>query len=118
MYRVRGPDGLWVKKGANVTKIYWVKNEEMATFWRKLSHLKCSLKDGIFSEKDNLEGLPLAALEVVEYVATIKRTGQKNRITELGKFYIEENDKCRKCGSVRPQEHTGDCARLWPGETD
>lgn len=91
MYRVRGPDGLWVKKGENVRKIYWVEDEHKATFWRKLSHLKASLTDGIFSDKKNLEGLPLAALTVVEYVVTLERTKRKERMTELVNFYNKES---------------------------
>jgi len=83
---------MWVRKGPNITKIYWVKNEEMATFWRKLSHLKNAVAQGIFSNKDNLDGLPLAALQVVEYVVTLQRTRRKERLTELTEFYKESTD--------------------------
>ena len=91
MYRVRGPDSLWAKKTEHL-RFGWVRNEEMATFWRKLSHLKNAVSQGVFSHESNLEGLPLAALEVVEYVVTLERTRRKERLTELDNFRKEKED--------------------------
>lgn len=92
VYRVRAPDGRWVRKTGNIMKVAWVDDESQATFWRKLHHLKSSLKDGIFADKDNLDGLPLAAFHVYEYVVTIERTKRKRRLSELDRFYEKEGE--------------------------
>ena len=91
MYRVRGPDGLWIRKGAD-SGFFWVRNEEMATFWRKLSHLKRAISGGIFQDECRFDGLPLAALQVVEYVIDIKRTRRKERLTEITNFHEEDTN--------------------------
>lgn len=92
MYRVRGPDGLWVKKGDYLRPIVWVEKEEQATFWKKLHHLKASMTDGIFSKDENLDGLPIAALTVYEYEVTVERTGRKQRMSELVKFHTDDKE--------------------------
>lgn len=90
MYKVQGPDGLWVQK-REVGSFCWVKNEEVATFWKKLSHLKNALKQGVlFPKRGLIDGLPLEALKVVEFVVAVNRTGKKHRLTELDKFYEPE----------------------------
>jgi len=92
MYKVRGPDGMWVQK-REMGSFQWVANEDTATFWKKLSHLKNALKQGVlFPSKGYIDGLPLAALQVVEYTIAIERTSKKHRITELDKFYTGEPD--------------------------
>lgn len=85
MYRLRGPDGLWAMKGDYSDAFSWTDKEERATFWRKLAHLKTSLKHGVLSTK--LNGLPHAAMNVVEYEVTIVKTGRKHRLSELDRFY-------------------------------
>ena len=88
MYRLRGPDGTWAMKGSYSDGFRWTDKEERATFWRKLSHLKSSLKQGVLSTK--LEGLPEGSMQVVEYEITIVKTGRKHRLTELDSFYKEK----------------------------
>lgn len=90
MYRLRGPDGKWAMKGDYSDGFSWTDKEERATFWKKLAHLKTSLKHGVLSTK--LEGLPEGSMQVVEYVIDIRKTGRKNRLTELDKFYEETRD--------------------------
>ena len=89
MYRIRSPDGMWLQKG-EFTKLQWTASEDAGTFWKKISHLKSAQKEGVLQEKSLesfLEGLPIAALQVVEYVVTIEKTGRKNRLTDLNRFY-------------------------------
>lgn len=91
MYRVRGPDGLWIQKGENLT-LKWIKNEDVATLWRKINHIKKALAKGVLSDgriDPFLDGLPVAALQVVEYEVKLERTGRKNRLTELDNFTQE-----------------------------
>lgn len=95
VYRVQGPDGRWVQKTGNIRTLKWVENQDKATFWRKLHHLKSSVREGIFANPDNLEGVPLAALKVIEYEVTIERTGRKRRLTEIDRFKKEEEEKCK-----------------------
>ena len=90
MYRVRDPDGLWIRKGADGS-FHYVQHEEVATFWKKLSHLKNAISTGIFADETKL-GLPREAFKVVEYIVTIERTGRKERLTEVNKFYPEKVD--------------------------
>lgn len=91
MYRVRGPDGKWVKKSES-RKIVWVEHEHQATFWKKLHHLKNALSQGIFSREHDplgyLEGLPLESLKVVEYRVSLERTRRTRRLTEMEKFHV------------------------------
>jgi len=94
-YKVRGPDGLWVLK-SEFPKIVWVEDEHRATFWKKLSHLKKSIKQGIFSHLETRDGVPLAAFKVYEYEVTIERTNRKTRLTELEGFYKETEDGVKK----------------------
>lgn len=92
MYRIRGPDGFWIQKG-EMTKLQWVANEDHATFWKKLGHLKSSRTDGVLRDEllePFLDGLPVAALQVVEYVVTVEKTGRKNRLTDVDRFYEKE----------------------------
>jgi hypothetical protein len=92
MYKVQGPDGLWVQK-REYGSFSWVKNEETATFWKKLSHLKNALKQGVlFPQKGLIDGLPLEALKVVEFVVTVQRTRRRHRLTELDKFYVVKEE--------------------------
>lgn len=93
VYRVQGPDGRWVRKTGNILKLAWVDDQDKATFWRKLHHLKSSVKEGIFSDPDNLEGVPLAALKVVEYEVTIERTGRTRRLSEIESFRNDTDAK-------------------------
>lgn len=92
VYRVKGPDGLWAKKTENIKKIKWVEHEHQATFWRKLHHLKNALTNGVWSDPANLDEIPLGAFWAVEYEVTIERTGRKQRLGELERFHIEENE--------------------------
>lgn len=92
VYRVRGPDGKWAKKTGDIFKVAWVDSEENATFWRKLHHLKSSLKEGVFSDSKNLDHVPVAAFKVYEYDVVINRTGKKQRLSELDRFYEGETD--------------------------
>ena len=94
MYRLRGPDGRWAMKGSYSAAFRWTDKEERATFWRKLAHVKSSLKQGVLSTK--LEGLPEAAIQVVEYEVFFVKTGRKNRLTELETFYLMEPEDEKK----------------------
>ena len=90
MYRVRGPDGLWVKKlGPGV--FGWVENEHASMIWKKLHHLKRDMEH-IMSEK-YLEGLPAEAMHVVEFEVTIQRTRRKHRLTEIDRFYEPDQEE-------------------------
>lgn len=109
MYKVQGPDGLWVQK-REVGKFHWVKNEEVATFWKKLSHLKNAIKQGVlFPSRGMIDGLPLEALKVVEFEVTIQRTRKKHRLTELDKFYTEETERCKHENSTEEYPGEGVC---------
>lgn len=96
VYRVRGPDGLWAQKTGNIRKIKWVESEASATIWRKLHHLKVSLKEGVFADPENLDGVPHAAFQVYEYEVTIERTGRQRRLTELERFHEKVPDGKKK----------------------
>lgn len=94
MYRIRGPDGMWIQKGPG--RLQWTASEDAATFWKKIGHLKSAQKEGVLQEKRLnrfLEGLPMASLEVVEYVVTLERTGRKSRLTEINNFYKPDPDE-------------------------
>ena len=90
MYRLRGPDGKWAKKGNYLHPLEWVEKEERATFWKKIAHLKTAKKDGTLQRK--ICGLPEAAVTVVEYEVTLVRTGRKHRLSELDEFYRKDDD--------------------------
>ena len=87
IYRVRGPDGLWLQKTGGVVPAKWVQDEHSGTYWRKLHHLKAALSEGVLTREDVTEGVPHAAFKVYEYEVTIERTGRKNRLTELVRFH-------------------------------
>lgn len=118
MYKVRSIDGTWAKKTGDIFKVKWVEDEHAATFWKKLHHLKASLKDGIFSKAENLDGAPLATFQVYEYEVTVERTGKKGRLSELDRFYektkkeekIEHNPECigAHCVTCGACERPGD----------
>ena len=90
MYRLRGPDGKWAQKGQWPFPLKWVENEERATFWKKLAHVKSSLKDGVLANR--LEGLPEGSIQVVEYEVTFTKTGRKHRLTELERFHEKKQE--------------------------
>lgn len=99
MYRVQGPDGRWVQK-SDSRKIVWVEDEERATFWKKLHHLKCAITEGIFSKEHDpdgyLDGLPLESLSVHEYIVNLEKTRKTFRLTEIDRFYEKEKEvKCK-----------------------
>lgn len=94
LYRLRGPDGLWIKK-AEHPQLEWVANEEVATFWGKLGNLNSARETGALRDDALavfLDGLPAAAIEVIEYNVTVERTKRTNRLTEIQKFYEEQDD--------------------------
>lgn len=92
VYRVRNLEGKWARKTGTIVKIDWVDQEHAGTFWRKLHHLKASLKDGVFSKEENLDGVPLATFQVYEYEVTIERTGRKRRLSELERFHEKDEE--------------------------
>lgn len=87
VYFIRHPNGLWARKTGTITKVDWVDDLSKATFWKKLHHVKSSLKEGVFSLEKNLDGLPVAAFYVVECMVTIERTGRRRRLSELERFH-------------------------------
>lgn len=90
MYRLRGPDGTWAMKGQWPFPLRWTDKEERATFWKKLAHVKSSLKDGVLANR--LEGLPIESIQVVEYEVTFVKTGRKHRLSELERFREEKQE--------------------------
>jgi len=76
VYRVRGPDGWWLKK-SGPTKFYtWVEVEQEATIWKSYNKLRKEIKTGILSRIDEIVGIiDIAHLRIFEYTVEVKRTG-------------------------------------------
>lgn len=101
IYKVRSVDGRWLKKTA-YPNVEWTESEAEAHIFRKLHHLVQDLRKGVLvPEKLEvlLDGLPPEALQIVEFEITVYQTGRKHRLTEILKFYSEEQPK-KKAGTI------------------
>jgi len=90
MYRIMGPDKTWLCRRSNFDDppYEWVNQEDRGTLWGSIKRLRRSMEDGRMDIL--LDGLPHAAVQIVEYEVSLIPTKRKRRLSEYRLWNVEQ----------------------------